>query len=41
MGRPSTLAEDRGDVLALKMNGLGVRAIARELKMPGSLVARL
>lgn len=39
LGRPATLAQRAGEVRALKQRGLGVRAIARELKMPPSSVS--
>ncbi len=34
LGRPGTLHKHAGEVLALKRKGMGLRAIARELKMP-------
>ena len=40
-GRPATLKARSGDVLRLKKKGLGVRAIARELKMPPSSVCSI
>ncbi len=41
LGRPGTLAAKRGNVLKLKKRGLGVRAIARELRMPVSSVGKV
>jgi DNA invertase Pin-like site-specific DNA recombinase len=41
LGRPGTLADKRGAVLKAKRRGLGVRAIARELKMPVSSVGKV
>ena len=41
LGRPSTLPARSGEVLNLKQQGLGVRAIARELKMPVASVFKL
>jgi DNA invertase Pin-like site-specific DNA recombinase len=41
LGRPGTLAARQGEVLSLKKKGLGVRAIARDLKMPVSSVHAL
>lgn len=41
LGRPAKLALRRKDVLKLKRQGLGVRAIARELRMPPSSVHSL
>lgn len=38
LGRPGTLVTRRDEVLKLKRSGLGVRAIAWELKMPVSSV---
>jgi DNA invertase Pin-like site-specific DNA recombinase len=38
LGRPGTLAGRRDEVLKLKKTGLGVRTIARQLKMPVSSV---
>ena len=38
LGRPATLDKRAAAVMALKKQGLGVRAIARELKMPVSSV---
>lgn len=40
-GRPSTLHKHRDEVMALKAQGMGVRAIARELKMPLSSVFKI
>jgi DNA invertase Pin-like site-specific DNA recombinase len=41
LGRPATLAKRSDAVLALKKEGLGIRAIARQLKMPVSSVHSL
>ncbi|MHC1769471.1 MAG: recombinase family protein [Verrucomicrobiia bacterium] len=41
LGRPNTLKERADEVLALKEQGLGVRAIARELEMPVASVFKL
>ena len=41
LGRPPTLHNRRGEVLALKAEGLGLRRIAKELKMPISSVAKV
>ena len=42
LGRPATLDERAGEVLALKKRGLGLRAIGRQLKMaPSSVHAAL
>ena len=38
LGRPSTIARRAPEILKLKRKGLGVRAIARQLKMPPSSV---
>ena len=38
LGRPATLGDRTAEVLKLKRNGLGIRAIARELKMAPSSV---
>jgi hypothetical protein len=38
LGRPATLRKRTGEVLALKMRGFGVRAIARQLGMAPSSV---
>lgn len=38
LGRPATLDQRAGAVMVLKKRGLGLRAIARELKMPVSSV---
>jgi len=41
LGRPSTLYLRRDEVLALKKQGKGVRAIAKELKMPPASVYKI
>lgn len=41
LGRPNTLKGRSGEVLALREQGLGVRAIARELEMPVASVFKL
>lgn len=41
LGRPATLQHRREAVLALKAKGLGLRRIAKELKMPVSSVAKV
>ena len=41
LGRPSTLNKRRDEVLELKAKGMGVRSIARELKMPVASVFKL
>jgi DNA invertase Pin-like site-specific DNA recombinase len=41
LGRPGTLANRRGEILKLKKKGMGVRAIARELRMPVSSVGKV
>jgi len=38
LGRPATLSKRASEVSALKKRGMGVRAIARELRMPPSSV---
>jgi len=38
LGRPATLDERAGEVMALRKRGLGLRAISRELRMPLSSV---
>jgi DNA invertase Pin-like site-specific DNA recombinase len=41
LGRPNTLQQRTGEVLALKRQGLGVRAIARKLNMPVASVFKV
>lgn len=41
LGRPGTLAARRDEVHGLKQAGLGVRAIARKLRMPPSSVCKV
>jgi DNA invertase Pin-like site-specific DNA recombinase len=41
LGRPSTLNKRRDEVLEMKAKGMGVRGIARELKMPVASVFKL
>lgn len=41
LGRPGTLAGRRKDVMRLKEGGMGLRAIARDLRMPVSSVAKV
>lgn len=41
LGRPTTLNKRRDEVLELKAQGMGVRGIARELKMPLSSVYKI
>lgn len=41
LGRPTTLHHRRDEVLALKSKGMGVRGIARELKMPPASVYKI
>ncbi len=41
LGRPATLQKRSAEVLALKDKGMGVRGIARELKMPPASVYKI
>jgi len=41
LGRPTTLHEHRDEVMALRKKGMGVRGIARDLKMPPSSVQKI
>lgn len=41
LGRPSTLADRRDEVLRLKAEGVGLRETARRLDLPASSVAKL
>lgn len=41
LGRPSTLHERRDEVMALRKQGMGVRGIAKQLKMPVSSVYKI
>lgn len=41
LGRPATIRHRVGEIKGLKKKGLGVRAIARELKMPPSSVHKV
>ncbi len=41
LGRPTTLGRHRDEVMALKATGLGVRGIARQLKMLASSVYKI
>lgn len=41
LGRPSTLNKRRDEVLEMKAKGMGVRGIARDLKMPVASVFKL
>ena len=41
LGRPSTLADRREEILQLKAQGVGLRKTARRLGMPASSVAKV
>ena len=41
LGRPSTLADRREEILQLKAQGVGLRETARRLEMPASSVAKV
>ncbi len=41
LGRPATLERRTGEVMKLKKSGMGLRAIARQLKMPPSSVSKI
>lgn len=41
LGRPSTLHKRRGEVMELRKKGMGVRGIAKELRMPPASVYKI